>query len=297
MSADPSSAASPGLFYPDISSDQGAMDLSGVHAVCIKRSEGTYYLNPDYDAQVAKATSSNAFYFAYHFLTDEDPAAQAQFCFDNLGSKVGLMADVETQNQTGSKPSLEQNVAFVESFRKLGGIIHVNYLPHWYWSSVWGEPDLAPLKDLELALVSSDYAGYSTNAGWASYGGWTPTIWQYSDDVSLHGVPCDFNAFRGSGTTDVATLVDQFKSVVLTGSLPDKSTWHVLTTTGDQSLEEIATANSMDPASLLRASAVHYGFFDEVIRGYLNSVFNGTLGATSKVPAGAQLWVLSPPSQ
>ena len=39
-----SPAGSPGLFYPDISSAQGVMDLSGARAVCIKRSEGTYYL-------------------------------------------------------------------------------------------------------------------------------------------------------------------------------------------------------------------------------------------------------------
>jgi GH25 family lysozyme M1 (1,4-beta-N-acetylmuramidase) len=98
------------LFYPDISSVQGAMDLSGVHAVCIKHTEGTYYVNPDYAAQVAKAEAANAFCFAYHFLTNEDPTAQAKYCFDNVGSKVAVMADVETQTQTGSNPTLEQNV-------------------------------------------------------------------------------------------------------------------------------------------------------------------------------------------
>jgi hypothetical protein len=287
---------SPGLFYPDISSVQGAMDLSGVHAVCIKRTEGTYYVNPDYDAQVANAEKANAFVFAYHFLTNEDPAAQATYCFDNVGSTVAVMADVETQTQTGSKPTLEQNVEFIQAFRKLGGIIHVNYLPQWYWSSVWGSPDLAPLKDLGMVLVSSNYSGYSTGAGWASYGGWSPTIWQYSDDVSLNGAHVDFNVFLGSGPTDVATLAEEFTSVVTTGSLPDQSTWHELTTAGDQSLAQIAAACSMDVSALLRATACHYGFFDAVTKDHGNSVFNGTLSADSDVPAGAELWVLSPPS-
>lgn len=102
------------------------MDLSGVHAVCIKHTEGTYYVNPDYAAQVAKAEAANAFYLAYHFLTNEDPTAQAKYCFDDVGSKVAVMADVETQTQTGSKPTLEQNVEFIQAFRNLGGIIHVN---------------------------------------------------------------------------------------------------------------------------------------------------------------------------
>jgi GH25 family lysozyme M1 (1,4-beta-N-acetylmuramidase) len=296
--AEPSSASatSPGLFYPDISSVQGAIDLSGVHAVCIKHTEGTYYVNPDYDAQVARAESANAFVFAYHFLTDEDPAAQAQYCFDHVGSKVAVMADVETQTQTGSKPTLEQNVEFIQAFRKLGGIIHVNYLPQWYWSSVWGSPDLAALKDLGMVLVSSNYTSVATAAGWAPYGGWTPTIWQYSDDTPLNGAHVDFNVFLGSGTTDVATLVEEFTSVVTTGSLPAQSTWHELATTGDTSLAQIAASCSMDTSEVLRATACHYGFFDAVTKNHLIDVFNGTLAATSVVPAGAELWVLSPSS-
>lgn len=279
-----------------LSSVQGAMDLSGVHAVCIKHTEGTYYVNPDYAAQVAKAEAANAFYLAYHFLTNEDPTAQAKYCFDNVGSKVAVMADVETQTQTGSKPTLEQNVEFIQAFRNLGGIIHVNYLPQWYWSSVWGSADLAPLKNLDMVLVSSNYSGYSTNAGWASYGGWSPAIWQYSDAVSLHSASVDCNVFLGSGATDTATLVDEFKSVVTTGKLPDQSTWHEVAATGDESLAQIATANSMDVSAMLRATACHYGFYDPVTRDHLDSVFNGTLAATSVVPAGAKMWVLSPPS-
>jgi hypothetical protein len=292
MEVDVSSALSHGLFYPDISSGQGAMDLHGVHAVCIKRTEGTYYLNPDYGAQVAQANAAGAFHFAYHFLTDEDPQAQAQFCFASVGQNVAVMADVETQPQTGSKPSLAQNAAFVTQFRRLGGTIHVNYLPRWYWDSVWGQPDLKPLRDLGLALVSSDYSGYSTNAGWAAYGGWAPTIWQYSDRVSLHGQQVDFNAFLGSGATDVPTLVDEFKAVVTTGKLADGKTWQELDTSGDHSLHQIAAACGMSPAKILRATANHYGQYDQVTHDYLDNVFGGTLAATASMPAGAKLWVL-----
>lgn len=147
-----------------------------------------------------------------------------------------------------------------------------------------------------MMLVSSNYSGYATNAGWASYGGWSPTIWQYSDAVSLHNVSVDFNVFLGSGTTDVATLVEEFKSVVTTGSLPDQSTWHQLVTTGDSSLAQIAAANSMYVSAMLRATACHYGFFDAVTKDHLDSVLDGKLAATSAVPADARLWVLSPPS-
>ena len=292
MSADISFGAFPGLFYPDIYDRQGAMDLSGIHAVCIKRTEGTYYRNPVYAAQVARAEAAGAFHFAYHWLTDEDPAAQARFCFDNLGPGVAVMVDVETEPTTGAKPSLAQNVAFVQSFRGLGGIIYLNYLPQWYWDSVWGKPDLTPLKDLGLILVSSNYSGYATGAGWAPYGGWTPVIWQYSSTVSLHGQQVDFNAFLGSGATDVPTLVAELKSVVLTGKLPDQKTWQELDTAGDQSLQQIATGCHMSPATILRATAIHYGAYDQVTQDYLDTVFGGTLHPTASMPAGAKLWVL-----
>jgi hypothetical protein len=292
MSSDASSGVNPGLFYPDISAHQQVMDLGGVHAVCIKHTEGTYYRNPLYAAQVAKADAAGAFYFAFHFLTDEDPAAQARFCFDVVGPNVAVMADVETETITGAQPSLAQNVAFVKSFRGLGGIIHLNYLPRWYWDSVWGSPDLSPLKDLDLALVSSDYSGYSTGAGWQPYGGWAPTIWQYSSTVPLHGQQVDFNAFLGSGATDVPALIAELKSVATTGKLPSQQAWHELDTTGDQSMQQIADACHMSPATILRATAVRYSRYDQVTHDYLDNVFSGVLNAAASMPAGAKLWVL-----
>jgi hypothetical protein len=291
MSVDAASATWPGLFYPDISSGQGAMDLSGIYAVCIKCTEGTYYRSPVYAAQVARAEAAGAFVFAYHFLTDEDPAAQARFCFDNAGPHVGLMVDVETETITGAKPALAQNIGFVQQYRGLGGTIHLEYLPQWYWNDPWGSPDLTPLKNLNLVLVSSNYSGYSTGNGWREYGGWHPTIWQYSSSVPLHGQQVDFNAFLGSGATNAQELVTELKSVVMTGSLPSRQTWQELVTTGNQSLQDIAGACKMDPATILRATAVHYGLYDPVTGRYVDQVFAGA-PASAKIPAGAKLWVL-----
>jgi hypothetical protein len=287
-------SAIPGLCYPDISAWQGVMDVSGVHAVCIKRTEGTYYPNPDYDAQVAQAEAAGAFHFAYHLLTDEDPAAQAQFCYGHVGGSVALMVDVETTGTRSnpSNPSLVQNIGFVQHFRQLGGTVHLNYLPRWYWDSVWGRPDLTPLKDLDLVLVSSEYVSYSTGAGWAAYGGWTPTIWQYSKTEPLHGQPVDFNAFLGSGATDIPTLLTELKSVVTTGKFPGGKTWQELDTPGNQSLQQIASACDMSPATILRATAVHYNRYDPVTHDYLDNILTGTIKPTASMPAGGKLWIL-----
>ena len=35
---------------------------------------------------------------------------------------------------------------------------------------MWNSPDLTPLKDLGLVLVSSDYSRYSGGGGWQPYG-------------------------------------------------------------------------------------------------------------------------------
>ena len=204
------------------------------------------------------------------------------------------MVDVETEPTYSppSNPTLQQNIEFVQHFRQLGGVVYLDYLPEWYWSSAWHSPDLTPLKDLGLVLVSSDYSGYSTGGGWRAYGNMTPVIWQYSSHVPLHGQLVDFNAFLGSGTHDVATLVEEFKAVVTTGKLVSGKTWQPVVTSGDKNLQQIATACSMAPAAVLRATAVHRGFYDRVLRGYLDQVFTGALSPTANIPAGAQLWVL-----
>jgi hypothetical protein len=44
----------------------------------------------------------------------------------------------------------------------------------------------------------------------------------------------------------------------------------------------------MDVSAMLRATACHYGFYDPVTKDHLDSVFNGTLAATSVVPAQGQ---------
>jgi hypothetical protein len=285
-------AAYPGLFYPDVSGDAGPLDLTGIHAVCVKCTEGTYYSAPHYAAHVANAKAAGAFCFAYHFLTTDNPQAQAEYCHQHLDPGMPLMVDVETEPQTGSKPTLQQNVAFVTHFRSLGGTVHLNYLPNWYWSSAWGSPDLAPLKQLGLVLVSSEYVGYGTHAGWAPYGGMTPTIWQYTSSATVKGVPVDFNAFVGSGATDAPTLLAELKSVVTTGRLPNQQTWHELVTKGDMSLAEIARACGMSAAEMLRTTAIRYGRFDAVTHDLLDAVFAGTVAPGSKVPAGARFWVL-----
>jgi len=199
------------IFYPDVASFQAGVSFSGVPIAMVKATEGTGYTNPDYGPAKIRAKDAGAFFCAYHFLQEGNGAAQADHAFSVAGS-TPLMLDVETETLNGvtSTPSVTDVVAFVSQYRALGGVINLLYLPRWYWADL-GSPSLAPLIELGLLLVSSDYTSYSDSGpGWDSYGGMTPVIWQYTDNATLNGVAgVDFNAYRGT--------VADFESQVTTG--------------------------------------------------------------------------------
>lgn len=213
------------IWYPDISGFQAGVSLRGTVAVCCKATEGTGYVNPDYARARGNAAANGAWFFAYHFLHAGQAAAQAAHAHATVG-RTPLMLDVEPT--TGSNPSLADAVAFVDAYRKLGGVIGLVYLPRWYWSGglrllrqaasqgiigrrselanprpediiAMGSPSLAPLASRGMHLVSSSYTAYSdTGPGWQPYGGLTPAVWQYTSSFAFNGYRVDFNAFKGT---------------------------------------------------------------------------------------------------
>lgn len=215
------------IFYPDISSFQAGISLKGALAACCKATEGTNYVNPDYLRAKQNAKANGTFFFAYHFLHHGSAVAQAEFCFRTVG-KTPLMLDVEPEPGIGSAPTVADVLTFIAEYRKLGGVIHLIYLPRWYWTEQ-GSPLLeTAFKELDLVLVSSQYQVYtnsSTQAGWLPYGGVGPTVWQYSDGITFNGFSVDFNAFKGhyAGKQDsesVMACLAEFKSIVTTGHYP-----------------------------------------------------------------------------
>jgi len=214
------------IYYPDISSYQAGINLKGALAVAVKATEGTGYLNPDYARAKSNAAVNGTFFFAYHFLRQGSAAAQASWSYSKVG-KTPLMLDVEVTGT--STPTLADATAFVDAYRRLGGIVYLVYLPRWYWQANLGSPSLAPLSTRGLLLVSSSYSSYTdagSGIGWQPYGGMTPIVWQYTDALVFNGIAVDFNAFRGSkyaGKQDpasVAAALAEFRSLVRTGSLP-----------------------------------------------------------------------------
>ena len=214
------------IFYPDIASYDAGINLAGALVVFGKSTQGIGYVNPFFVAFKAEAANHGAFFCAYHFLEAGNAAAQAAACYKVVG-KTPLMLDFEPAT---TRPTLADATTFVDAYRKLGGICWFVYLPAWYWaSSPINSVSLAPLLRRGLLLVSSSYGhpytDASSGAGWKSYGGMTPTVWQYTDAMTFNGVSVDFNAYRGTHPSDqsasaIADTVNQFRSIALTGKLP-----------------------------------------------------------------------------
>ena len=209
------------IFYPDVSSYQAGISFTGCVIAMVKATENDNYTNPDYAPAKVRAAKAGAYFCAYHFLHAGNGAGQASYAYRVVGGGVPLMIDFEPEydpdGTIASAPQVSDAVDFINQYRALGGKTYLLYLPHWYWAGNLGQASLAPVIDLGMLLVSSDYTTYSdTSPGWAPYGGMTPVIWQYTSTGTLNGVSnVDMNAYKN-------TLAD-FQAQATTGALAGTS--------------------------------------------------------------------------
>src|SRR5882672_2121096 len=177
------------VFYPDISHYQAGLSLAGAPLVVAKITEGISYLDPAYDRFAGQAHERAIPILPYHYLHAGNARAQANFAH-SVASRYRdhppIMLDVENGN-------IDDVLQFIDEYQSLGGRVALLYLPHWQWEAM-GRPSLVGLPP----LVASHYSSFEGGAGWMSYGGATPSIWQYTDAGRFNGVPLDMNAFRGT---------------------------------------------------------------------------------------------------
>lgn len=197
------------IFGPDISSYQAGLDLSrlaNASFVLAKTTEGTYYTDGDYQGWRRQCTSLGKPFVWYHFLSGEDPHAQAAHTLAHVGDpKLPGMLDAEPAGTF--RPTLAQMLAYVDAAHAVGLNLRLVYLPHWYWQQI-GSPSLSGFAARGVQLVSSAYPGGAGGpaaiypgdgaAGWSSYGGMVPLLYQFTNQASDGGQPLDYNAFRGT---------------------------------------------------------------------------------------------------
>ncbi|GAA1977743.1 GH25 family lysozyme [Catenulispora subtropica] len=197
------------IFGPDISSYQSGLDLSRLSSasfVIAKTTEGTYYTDADYQAWLRQTQNLGKPFVWYHFLSGEDANAQARHTLANVGDSA-LPGMLDAEPAGSFSPSLAQMVAYVDAAHAAGLNLRLVYLPRWYWQQI-GSPSLSAFTSRGLSLVSSSYPGGSGSApsiypgdgaaGWESYGGMAPLLYQFTNQASDGGQLLDYNAFRGS---------------------------------------------------------------------------------------------------
>lgn len=208
------------LFGPDLSNNNwtSAAEINTWLDDCFHRegyswmehkvSEGNYYADPYWPTVQAWCESNGVPCIGYHYVTTNDPAAQAAQ-FVNNGGGPNAMLDFEANSG-----DITNFWDVVNAFNAAGVNIALSYIPHWYWQQI-GSPDLSQVP----GLISSSYyetgtygsveyedAGGDNGAGWNPYGGATPVIWQFTDGALIDGKSVDANAFKGS-LTDLQTLL------------------------------------------------------------------------------------------
>lgn len=207
------------IFGPDISSYEHGLNIAALAEpfLLAKVTEGTYYRDADWPVFRDAARRAGKLLIGYHFVTAQDPAAQAANLASWIGDKsIPVMLDFEPTNT--SHPTHAQQLAVADAIKAAGMRVKLSYTPRWYWQQL-GSPDLRGLTARGIGVVSSaypnpsipnpqqDYAadGGDNGPGWASYGGITPLLWQFTD-AGVEQQKMDFNAFRGTAAELAAFL-------------------------------------------------------------------------------------------
>lgn len=215
------------LFFRDVSHYQGDYHPTG--PTIAKATEGDSFVDERYATTKARTLAGGWPFAGYHFLATEDPRKQAAHAINVIGHTPAML-DFETM-ATGGKPTFQQSLDFIDCYQNAGGILHLVYLPHWYWLQI-GAPSLKPLVDRGVALISSTYAGYIDDAtqyhyttgphageltGWAPYGGMVPSIWQFTatpiDTNAFHGSVAELGALMQTGDTTVALAPEDLVAI------------------------------------------------------------------------------------
>jgi len=174
--------------FHDVSHYQGNYHPNG--PTIAKATEGSTYTDAAYKNNRDRTLAGGWPFAAYHYLRPGNVKAQAVHCHNVVG-QVPCMLDVE--RSTAGNASYTDVLTFIDEYRRLGGVMYLVYLPHWYWQGTWHSPNLQKLKDRKMSLISSNYTTYSDSGpGWSSYGGMSPKIWQFTS------TPIDTNAFKGT---------------------------------------------------------------------------------------------------
>jgi GH25 family lysozyme M1 (1,4-beta-N-acetylmuramidase) len=209
----------------DVSHWNGLVDWSvpaaaGYGFVYAKASEGTYYVDDTYAAQIEGAIEAGLFHGAYHFAIpdDSDGATQARFLVDHGGGweadglTLPAVLDIEWNPNGGSDDCYGLTDGeltdwvwdFADEYRALTGRDAVFYTSRTWWNLCVDATDFGATNPLWVADWDAPEPELPT--GWSDY-----TFWQIDAYGSVPGIggDVDVDVFNGPPSRLAALAMGQ----------------------------------------------------------------------------------------
>ncbi len=189
----------------DISHHNGNVDLgkaqaAGIVGVIHKATQGTGMTDNMYDQNRQKAQAAGLLWGAYHFGTNADGAAQADFFLNKANADDQTLLVLDYEPNGNSTMTLDQARAFVSRIKDVTGRFPGLYSGSLIKQQLGGKPADPLLAQCFLWLAQYGPAPASIPATWPTW-----TMWQYTDGNvgpqphSVDGIgPCDRDQFNGT---------------------------------------------------------------------------------------------------
>ena len=177
----------------DVSNWSGTIDWrevadSGIEAVIIQASEGTFYRDPYLQEFYDGARANNLKIGFYHFFnpgSSPTPVEQARYFVDTISglhSDIKLVLDLEQTGGLGNYELTKQAIEFLEEVKKLSGLdvavyTYTNFAQNNLYAGIG-------LEDYPLWIAQIDVNEPQANPIWGD----RYAAWQYSDTGRVSGI-------------------------------------------------------------------------------------------------------------
>src|ERR1700738_5009649 len=249
------------LYGIDVASYQAGLNLAEVKAesfdfIIAKATQGSGYVDPSWASFRDGADANDLILVAYHYVTLDAAAAQAENLVSALGDTgIPVMLDFEA-----GSGDLANFWAVTDAITSAGAHVALSYIPRWYWQQI-GSPDLTGVP----GLVASDYvdgSGYASalypgddSHSWTGYGGGDLVIFPFTDAAQVAGQTVDADAYVGTA--------EELQQMLTTGDdmTPEQAQqlqqiWvHPLGPTG-QGWPQLGNRTLVDPLSIVLTQLV-----------------------------------------
>jgi lysozyme len=189
----------------DISHHNGNVDLAkaqqaGIVGVIHKATQGTGMLDNKYIQNRQQAQTAGLLWGAYHFGTNGDGGAQADFFLSKVDPDGQTLLVLDYEQNGNSTMTLAQAKAFVSRVNAVTGRFPGLYSGSLIKEQLGGKPPDPILSQCFLWIAQYGPEPKNIPATWSTW-----TMWQYTDGVNgpaphaVDGIgPCDRDQFNGT---------------------------------------------------------------------------------------------------